>query len=222
MWGAVAGMALALLLGACGVLPATMNIAARDVNTDQLYVGTVEGIRGEPTTSVALYGVEGNLVCRGLTGVGGVSRVEPGMTARLTLKCQDGRIINGRIRYDTIDRGIGLARDTKAADYQVLLGRFALTENNLRREFAALPTPPKAPGRTDGVAPTTPSPVETEAGDRPPAVPREGVEARPACRGDVINGICLDDFDLEEFERDDFEQFLRAREPAPKKDEIDA
>ena len=215
---------LLLAVGACTNLPGTINIAARDVNTDQLYVGTVEGIRGEPTAAVALYGVEGNMVCRGLTGVGGVSQVEPGMTGRLTLKCQDGRLIHGRIRYDALDRGAGSARDTKSADYQVMLGRFALRENELRREFAALPQPPR-PTERRPAAPTTPGPVEGDETARPPAVPREGVEARPAgpeCKAPVIDGVCLDEFDLDEFDKDDLEQFLRAREQQPKKDEIDA
>jgi hypothetical protein len=220
-----AGAALAFLLAACTDLPGTINIAERDVNTDQLYVGTVEGIRGEPTAAVALYGVEGNMVCRGLTGVGGVSQVEPGMTGRLTLKCQDGRLIHGRIRYDALDRGSGLARDTKSADYQVMLGRFALRENDLRRQFAALPEPPRQPERRPSMAPTAPGPVEGDEAARPPAVPRERVEARPtpACTAPVIDGVCLDDFDLDEFEKDDLEQCLRAREqPTVKRDEIDA
>jgi hypothetical protein len=39
----------------------------------------------------------------------------------------------------------------------------------------------------------------------------------------VIDGVCLDDFDLDEFEKDDLEQCLRAREqPTVKRDEIDA
>lgn len=214
---------IALVLAGCApAIPDTMQIAARDVGSDQLFIGTVQGIRGEPTAEVALVGTEGNLICRGMTGVGGVSKVEPGITARLTLQCQDGRIIYGRIRYDGPAYGVGEARDTKAADYQVMLGRLSLTENELRREFAALPPPSTAPRPALVPATPTPGPTERDVGE-PPLQP--GVVSRPDidCKGERLDGSCLDDFELDDFDGDNLDQFLRERDrQRTPKERIDA
>jgi hypothetical protein len=190
---------LGLLLAGCST-PTALYFAARDVGSDDLYVGTFRANQGEPVSVVSLFGVGSDSECRGTTGAGGVRAVTTGTPARLTMRCSDGRILRGELVYDRADRGSGLAKDTRdGAVYQVLFGPLDLDETSLRREFAALPPPVD-------LTPLPPSETTTAAPDAPVAEVRR---APAPCRSQPVNGQCLDDFDFGDFNSDDVEEFLR-------------
>lgn len=153
---------LFLGLSACGVFPGDTNFAALDVDRNEIYVGALSTMFGEPTGGIAVRGQLTHVLCQGVAGAG---KVGTEAEKALIVRCEDGRIIRGNLHYESRTTGFGSGRDTRQASYRFLFGYSNGTEAELRAAFAVLAAaePTELPSGAVSVVARETAPIQSAA-----------------------------------------------------------
>ncbi len=129
---------LFLGLSACGIFPGGTNFAALDLETNEIYVGVLTTLVGEPIGALDLSGLLSHVTCEGVASTGGGGAGAKATTRAMIVRCDDGRIIHGSLYYRNRTAGFGSGRDTQRTPHLFLIGYKNETESALRVEFEAL------------------------------------------------------------------------------------
>jgi len=125
-------------LSACGIFPGNTNFAALDLETNEIYVGVLTTLLGEPIGALNLSGLLSDVTCEGVASTGSGGADAKANTRAMIVRCDDGRIIHGSLYYRNRTAGFGSGRDTMRAPHLFLIGYKNGTEAALRVEFEAL------------------------------------------------------------------------------------
>ena len=129
---------LFLGLSACGMFPGGTKFAALDLETNEIYVGVLTTLFGEPIGALNLSGLSSAVTCEGVASTGSVGARAKATTRAMIVRCDDGRIIHGTLCYRNRTAGFGSGRDTQRAPHLFLVGYKNGGETALRTEFEAL------------------------------------------------------------------------------------